>query len=129
MSNQKSSYIWYASRLLAIMTSKYDEIIKKLLSQISQTAKRCITKNSECVSNIIDKCYANRSRNFVDEDTIRSKVQELCNLNSWVIEKTLYQKKNIYYILISIPYQIESRFECIKISELKRDEDECILKS
>ena len=71
------------------MTSKYNEIIKKLLSQISQTAKRCITKNSECVSNIIDKCYANRSWNFVDKDAIRSKVQELCNLNSWVIEKTL----------------------------------------
>ena len=129
MSNQKSSYIWHASHLLAIMTSKYDEIIKKLLSQILQTAKRCITKNSECVLNIIDRCYANRSRNFVDKDTIRSKVQELCKLNSWVIEKTFYQKKNIYYVLISILYRIESRSECIEISELKQDEDECILKS
>ena len=108
------------------MTLKYGEIIKKLLSQISQTAKRCITESSECISNIINRCYANTSRNLVDEDTIRSKVQELCNLNSWVIEKTLYQKKNIYYVLISILYRIEPRSE---ISELKRDEDECILKS
>ncbi len=129
MSNQKSSYIWYASRLLAIMTSKYDEIIKKLLSQISQTAKRCITKNSECVSNIIDKCYANRSWNLVDENAIRSKVQELCNSNSWIIKKTFYQKKNVYFILISILYQIESKSERIEISELKRNEDEFILKS
>jgi len=79
--------------------------------------------------NIINKCYANRSRNFVDEDAIRSKVQELCNLNSEIIEKTLYQKKNVYFILILILYWIESRFECIKISELKRDEEEFILKS
>jgi len=56
-------------------------------------------------------------------------VQELCNLNSWIIEKTFYQKKNIYFILISILYQIESRFERIKISELKWDKDELILKS
>ena len=56
-------------------------------------------------------------------------MQELCNLNSWIIEKTLYQKKNIYFILISILYQIESRFKCIEISELKRDEVEFILKS
>ncbi len=111
------------------MTSKYGEIIKKLLSQISQTAKRCITKNSECISNIINRCYANRSWNLVDEDAIRSKVQELCNLNSWVIEKTLYQKKNIYFIFISILYWIESRSERIKISELKRDEGKLILKS
>ncbi len=129
MSNQKSSYIWHASRLLAIMTSKYDEIIKKLLSQILQTAKRYITENSECISNIINRCYANRSWNLVDEDAIRSKVQELCNSNSWVIEKTLYQKKNIYFVLISILYRIESRSERIEISELKRDEDEFILKS
>ncbi len=129
MLNQKSSYIWHASRLLAIMTSKYGEIIKKLLSQILQTAKRCITENSECVLNIIDRCYANRSRNLVDEDVIRSKVQELCNLNSWVIEKTLYQKKNVYFVLILILYRIESRSECIKISELKQDEEELILKS
>ncbi len=129
MSNQKSSYTWHASRLLAIMTSKYGEIIKKLLSQISQTAKRCITENSECISNIIDRCYANKSRNFVNEDAIRSKVQELRNLNSWVIEKTLCQKKNIYFVLISILYRIESRSERIEISELKRDEDEFISKS
>ncbi len=50
-------------------------------------------------------------------------------MNSWVIEKTFYQKKNIYFILILILYQIESRFECIKISELKQDEVEFILKS
>ncbi len=56
-------------------------------------------------------------------------MQELCNLNSWVIEKTLYQKKNVYFILISILYWIESRSECIEISELKRDEGEFILKS
>ncbi len=86
-------------------------------------------KNSERVLNIIDKCYANRSWNFVDENAIRSKVQELCNLNSWIIEKTFYQKKNIYFILILILYWIESRFECIEISELKQDEDELILKS
>jgi len=129
MSNQKSSYIWHASHLLAIMTSKYGEMIKKLLRQISQTAKRCITKNSECVSNIIDRCYANRSWNLVDEDMIRSKVQELCNLNSWIIEKTLYQKKNIYFVLISILHWIESRSECIEISELKRDEVEFTSKS
>jgi len=102
---------------------------KKLLRQISQTAKRCITKNSECVSNIIDRCYANRSWNLVDEDMIRSKVQELCNLNSWIIEKTLYQKKNIYFVLISILHWIESRSECIEISELKRDEVEFTSKS
>ncbi len=86
-------------------------------------------KNSECISNIIDKCYANRSWNLVDEDAIKSKVQELCNLNSWIIKKTFYQKKNIYFILILILYWIESRFECIEISELKQDEDELILKS
>ena len=86
-------------------------------------------KNSECISNIIDRCYANRSWNFVNEDAIRSKVQELCNLNSWIIEKTFYQKKNIYFILILILYWIESRSERIEISELKRDEDEFILKS
>ncbi len=86
-------------------------------------------KNSECVSNIIDKCYANRSRNLVDEDAIRLKVQELCNSNSWVIEKTFYQKKNIYFVLILILYWIESRSEHIKISELKWDEDEFISKS
>ncbi len=79
--------------------------------------------------NIIDRCYANRSRNFVDEDAIRSKVQELRNLNSWIIEKTLCQKKNIYFILISILYWIEPRSECIEISELKQDKDEFILKS
>jgi len=56
-------------------------------------------------------------------------VQELCNLNSWVIEKTLYQKKNIYFILILILYWIESRSERIEISELKQDEDKFILKS
>ena len=111
------------------MTLKYDEIIKKLLSQISQTAKCCITKNSECILNIINRCYANRSRNLVDEDAIKSKVQELCNLNSWIIEKTFYQKKNIYFVLISILYWIESRFECIEISELKRDEVEFTSKS
>ncbi len=102
---------------------------KKLLSQISQTAKCCIMKNSECVSKIINKCYVNRSWNFVSEDAIRSKVQELCNSNSWVIKKTFYQKKNIYFILISILYQIESRSECNEISELKQDEEELILKS
>ena len=56
-------------------------------------------------------------------------MQELCNSNSWIIEKTLYQKKNIYFIFISILYWIESRSECIEISELKWDEDEFILKS
>jgi len=56
-------------------------------------------------------------------------VQELCNLNSWVIEKTFYQKKNIYFIFILILYWIESKFECIEISELKWDEDKFILKS
>ncbi len=56
-------------------------------------------------------------------------MQELCNLNSWIIEKTLYQKKNIYFILISILYQIEPRFERIEISELKWDEDEFTSKS
>ncbi len=56
-------------------------------------------------------------------------MQELCNLNSWVIEKTLYQKKNIYFILILILYWIESRSERIEISELKQDEDKFILKS
>ena len=56
-------------------------------------------------------------------------MQELCNLNSWVIEKILYQKKNIYFILISILYWIEFKFESIEISELKQDEDEFILKS
>jgi len=56
-------------------------------------------------------------------------VQELCNLNSWIIEKTFYQKKNIYFVLISILYWIESRFECIEISELKRDEVEFTSKS
>ncbi len=29
MSNQESSYTWHASRLLAIMAPKYNEIIKK----------------------------------------------------------------------------------------------------
>ncbi len=77
----------------------------------------------------IDECYANRSRNLVDEDAIKSKVQELCNLNSWIIEKTLYQKKNVYFILVSILYWIESRSERIEISELKWDEEELILKS
>ena len=86
-------------------------------------------KNSECISNIIDRCYANRSWNFVDENAIKSKVQELCNLNSLIIEKTLYQKKNVYFIFILILYWIESRFECIEISELKQDEDKFILKS
>jgi len=56
-------------------------------------------------------------------------VQELCNLNNWIIKKTLYQKKNIYFVLISILYQIESKSECIEISELKQDEEELILKS
>jgi len=56
-------------------------------------------------------------------------VQKLCNSNSWIIEKTLYQKKNIYFVLISILYWIEFRSECIKIFELKRDEDELILKN
>ncbi len=56
-------------------------------------------------------------------------MQELCNLNSWVIEKTLYQKKNVYFILISILYQIKSRSERIEISELKWNEGEFILKS
>jgi len=56
-------------------------------------------------------------------------VQEQCNLNSWIIEKTFYQKKNIYFVLISILYWIESKSECIEISELKRDEDELILKN
>ncbi len=56
-------------------------------------------------------------------------MQELCNLNSWIIEKTFYQKKNIYFVLISILYWIESRFECIEISELKRDEVEFTSKS
>ncbi len=79
--------------------------------------------------NIIDRCYANRSWNLVDEDAIKSKVQELCNLNSWVIEKTLYQKKNVYFVLMSILYWIEFRSECIEISELKRNEGEFILKS
>ncbi len=79
--------------------------------------------------NIINKCYANRSWNLINEDATKSKVQELCNLNSWIIEKTLYQKKNIYFILILILYWIECRSECIKISELKQDEDELILKS
>ena len=86
-------------------------------------------KNSECVSNIINKCYANRSWNLINKDAIKSKVQELCNLNSWIIEKTLYQKKNIYFIFILILYWIEFKSECIKISELKWDEDELILKS
>ncbi len=86
-------------------------------------------KNSECVSNIINRCYANRSWNLVSEDAIKSKVQELCNLNSWVIKKTFYQKKNIYFVFISILYRIESRFEHIEISELKQDEEELILKS
>ncbi len=79
--------------------------------------------------NIINRDYANRSRNFVDEDAIRSKVQELCNLNSWVIKKTLYQKKNIYFVLILILYRIESRSERIEIPELKRDEEELTSKS
>ncbi len=56
-------------------------------------------------------------------------MQELCNLNSWIIKKTFYQKKNVYFILILIPYWIESRSECIEISELKWDKDEFILKS
>ncbi len=56
-------------------------------------------------------------------------MQELCNLNNWIIKKTLYQKKNIYFVLISILYQIESKSECIEISELKQDEEELILKS
>jgi len=56
-------------------------------------------------------------------------VQELCNLNSWIIEKTFYQKKNVYFILISILYQIESKSERIEISELKQNKDEFILKS
>jgi len=56
-------------------------------------------------------------------------VQELCNSNNEIIEKTFYQKKNVYFILILILYQIESKFECIEISELKRDEEELILKS
>jgi len=56
-------------------------------------------------------------------------VQELCNSNSWIIEKTFYQKKNVYFVLILILYQIESRFEHIEISELKQDEEELILKS
>ena len=55
-------------------------------------------------------------------------MQELCNLNSWIIEKTLYQKKNIYFVFILILYWIESRSECIEISELKQDEGEFILK-
>ncbi len=86
-------------------------------------------KNSKYVSNIINKCYANRSWNLVNEDAIKSKVQELCNLNSWIIEKTLYQEKNIYFILILILYQIEFRSERIEIFELKQDEDELISKS
>ncbi len=64
------------------MNSEWELNVKLEKQLISQTAKRCITKNSECVLNIIDRCYANRSQNFVNEDTIRSKVQELCNLNS-----------------------------------------------
>ncbi len=88
-----------------------------------------MTQNSHTQFNIIDRCYANRSWNLVDEDAIRSKVQELCNLNSWIIEKTLYQKKNIYFVLILIRYRIEFRSECIEISELKWDEDKLILKS
>jgi len=56
-------------------------------------------------------------------------VQELCNSNSWVIEKTFYQKKNIYFIFILILYWIEFKSECIEISELKQDKDEFILKS
>jgi len=35
----------------------------------------------------------------------------------------------MYFIFISIFYRIESRSECIEISELKRDEDEFTLKS
>ncbi len=50
-------------------------------------------------------------------------------LNSWIIEKTFYQKKNVYFVLILILYRIEFKSECIKISELKRNEDEFILKS
>ncbi len=56
-------------------------------------------------------------------------MQELCNLNSWVIEKIFYQKKNIYFVLILILYWIKSRSERIEISELKRDEVEFISKS
>ena len=56
-------------------------------------------------------------------------MQELCNLNSWIIEKTLYQKKNVYFVLILILYWIESRFKHIEIFELKQDEEELILKS
>ena len=56
-------------------------------------------------------------------------MQELRNLNSWIIEKTLCQRKNIYFVLISILYWIESKSECIEISELKRDKDEFISKS
>ncbi len=56
-------------------------------------------------------------------------MQELCNSNSWIIEKTFYQKKNIHFILISILYWIESKFEYIELSELKWDEDKLILKS
>ncbi len=104
-------------------------VVNQLLSQISQTAKRCITKNSGCVSNIIDRGYANRSRNPADEGAIRPKVQELCNSNSWITGKTLYQEKNIYFVLISILYQIEPRSERIEIPELERDEEELTSKS
>ena len=80
-------------------------------------------------TSLIDVMQILRSWNLVNEDAIRSKVQELCNSNSWIIEKTLYQKKNIYFVLILILYRIESRSEHIKIPELKQDEDEFISKS
>jgi len=56
-------------------------------------------------------------------------VQELCNSNSWVTEKTLYQEKNVYFVLISILYRIEPRAERIEIPGLERDEGEFTLKS
>ncbi len=55
-------------------------------------------------TSLIDVMQILRSWNLVNEDAIRSKVQELCNSNSWIIEKTLYQKKNIYFIFILILY-------------------------
>ncbi len=60
---------------------------------------------------------------------IRPKVQELCNSNSWVIGKTLYQEKNVYFVPTSILYRIEPRAERIEIPGLERDEGEFTSKS